>query len=679
MADNRNRIYRCEYTKNGEKYRMDIIPAYNVDLFEVVDEITQVSAIPVVILSPNAFDKINDLNSKFIKKLPMGMVAADDLKVTADLSYMPNELVDYMQEPFYDMTASIDYTIGTPEARISPLPLSMTTAMVFILKKEIAANTWETLFVGTPKKTPERKVKSTKGTVTIEFDLIDISKTIYALVTSELIANALLKNGMESNIDTLYIDQYIDTQYYDGTDVVYFTHYNHSNGTKHAFGIWFYHKDMHEQIDILAAQIYAKFLRCISTEISITHQNNPFIGLKFYKQNNVDPNTPGEIGDLLTYNDLMFFGAGQTVFYADPDLAFLTENCDTGFLIDAKDNKNNIHEHKTAWDFYKALADTNCCKLNISFTDEKTISVNWLKLLEKNPNNTPIIPDYGITNGEDFELTENYNVLNGIKCSLTDQMEKNEEEYSTSNDGSKADPEEEYKSLFHTIPTGFASDTYKAGVEAIVHYIWDGVTSADRRKTVDSENPFKQFCNGKIYYYDANSWSYKKTTGCAAGNLLKAHANISIDDGIAVTDYMSTPITINTFVWTSAKYPAQYLAFIRFCNSELNKCKFLASLFGWYNQCLWDMECDTTEDLTLKNIGDTVAAPAISQGQINLLIGEEPSPEHPNGVPGRNYALGKMLQLYFTVGAASRIFTILDITTDLDKAVTKAKIFIKGK
>lgn len=677
MADIRNRIYRCEYTKNGSNYRLDIIPAYSEDLFEEVDEITQISAIPIVNLTANAFNVINDLNSKFVEKIPKGMVAADDLKVTADLSYMPNELVDYMLEPFYDVNTEIDYTIGTPEARISPTSISMTTATVFILKKEIAANTWETLFVGTPKKTPERKVKSTQGTVIIEFDLIDISKTVYALVTSELISNSLLKNGMESNISTLYNDQCIDTQYYDGTDVVYFSHYNH-NVTKKAFGLWFYHKDMHTQIDILARYIHAKFLRCLPSLVTITHINNSFIAYKLYKQNCDDQNTPGAIGDILTYNDLMFFGAGQAQFYEDKDFAFMPENCSSGFLIDAKDNKNNIHEHKTAWDFYKALAESNCCKMNISFTDEKTITVNWLRLLEKHPSNTPIIPDYQNTNGKDFELTESYNVINGVKCSITDPSEKNDEDISTSNDGSKSESDDEYKSLFHTIPTGFAKDTHKANMEITTHHIWGGIKIAYTRKTVDIENPFKQFCNGKIYYYDADSWSYKKTTGCDAGNILKAHANVSIDDGVAITDYTTTPISSNTFTWGSVKYPAQYLEFIRFCNSELNKCKFLASFFGLYTQCLWELECDTTNDLSLKNIGDTVEALEISEGQIELLIGQGPSPEHPEGVPGVNYPLGKMLQLYFSVGTATRMFTILDITSDLDKNTTKAKIFIKG-
>lgn len=658
---------------------MDIIPAYSEVLFEEVDEITQVSAIPIVKLTANAFNVINDLNSKFVEKLPKGMVAADDLKVTADLAYMPNELVDYMLEPFYDVNTEIDYTIGTPETRISPTSISMTTATVFILKKEIATDTWETLFVGTPKKTPERKVKSTQGSVIIEFDLIDISKTVYALVTSELISNSLQKNCMESNISTVYMDQYIDMQYYNGTDVVYFSHYNRSNNIHKGFGLWFYHKDLHTQIDILARYIHAKFLRCLPSLVTITHTNNPFIAYKLYKQNNTDESTPGEIGDSLTYNDLLFFGAGQTQYYEDKDLAFLPENCLTGFLIDAKDNKNNIHEHKTAWDFYKALAECNCCKMNINFTDEKTFSVNWLRLLDKHSGTAPIIPDYQNTIGNGFELTECYNVINGVKCSMTDQMEKNDEDIIYSNDGSKAESDDEYKSLFHTVPTAFSRETHKKyPMESIYESIWGGVKMASFRKTVDIENPFKQFCNGKIYYYDADSWSYKKTTGCDAGNILKAHSNISIDNGINIIDYMSTPITTNALTWGSAKYPAQYLAFIRFCNSELNKCKFLASFFGSYTQCLWELECDTTNDLTLKNIGDTVEAPEISEGQIELLIGQGPSPEHPDGVPGVNYPLGKMLQLYFSVGSANRLFTILDITSDLDKNTTKAKIFIKG-
>lgn len=624
----RNAIYYTDYNYAGIDYRLEIIPADSADL----------SSPAMIEVSESSLIKVDNQNSKFSNKLPVGLVSAGSLKITFDLLKCPDDLVDYLIEPYISISKSVavNPTGGAAVNKTYDLELSNLYVLKYYNGTEHI-----TLFVGSQKKTVKRKYSVNKQLVSAEYEIIDIAHVIYTQTKSKMIAEAMLSNAQVSNFEAFY-DSVAYDHLFKGSGINQFT-YAIADGFKNpetgAFDVMFGFmklSDLMLQINIIAEQLLKLYYRGAA---SITTHGNIMSGIKYYKQY-VSDNSHAK-GAELAYSNLLFIAAYQKTNVESQVLS----NPNGGFLSDNENDIDNLYNYETGWDFIKTLSETKFIKAVFSYT-ERGIKLNYLRLKEKNPDNSLINPNYTFAIGNKTVYEEGSEIIRKMQVN-TNSGDNDDEEFYFTNQGSTSDKDYEYEHVFHNMPT--VPESGKLVIKT------DNIVEPTYRLQVfvtQSVNTLKLY-----YKHSLNS-----------DIALKAHESVSIDDGESVTDYNNTR-TYEYIPTNLASVKGVTLSFQREMTELIAFVNHYGELYGRYNQTIWEAEFKINEEEYSRimpfNTGDKIEF----DNNIDFLLNSASYP----------YAFKKVYQVFSKKGAVYRKGVVIDITANYSKGTAKAKILILGE
>jgi len=551
----RNVIYVHEFKRESWNWRLEIIPASSEQLPEIITEIE---------LGSDAVNITDDLQTKFIDKIPVGAIDGGTLKLEFDLLFFPDkDLGYYLINPVQFNAGLFEYGNYQRQFHLSNL---------FILKSDRGAGdtpiNWHVEFLGVQKLSLQNKLIFDPDSITLELENI---------------------NGMRfwlENIQPADISAYMLYQAQIGTfptktsvytyDMIWGSADGNSSGyigeifNDKISGLFFQINDIDVASNRVIYDMKQQYCRnyIYDNEYGVLTIDSPWMALRFYKQSLTNPSRIQ--GSQLSIYDLWFLG----VIYFSGDDPYLTENQIGGFLINAKDNPS-IFNNDTLWDWYRDLTSENFCKLIYSHS-----RLTFLKIFTSLNNPAPII-NFNNNIDKINEIEIGKETIRGAKCNISDIDESNEKEFSYYNPGSLAEPDFETKYILHNLPTLINPNiiNVRASFKPLIIWKRDGMKV------------------NKIYYFD--------TPPGLTEAPIRVHEVVGTDDGInaeAPSGYYFN--LIESGITSLAGINGIILESQRTANIALAVAKAIGERFSRMNQIGWDPKIEFEQNDSLLQAGE---------------------------------------------------------------------------
>lgn len=435
-------IYYSEWEWQDWEYRLELIPRSG----ELLPDTIVYERIP-----DDCIDSIDDLSKKFGQTLVIGAATAEAIEIDWDIRFAGGELLETLTRPYALNAGNVSALTYTKYFDLSN---------VLTLKRKSRYETgalWDLLYIGTQKKTIPTTDTITPESIRKKSSYVGLSKHVMEIIDGELLRNQFMKGRLDYGYDAFPTHVLFDfLTYGDSPDggVRKFGIINSiPDPSEDVYCVMYRFSDLDDAIMRLINMIYFKFLRRAEPELSsekIEMLNNPFTALTFYTQecDAAKPNSHNK-GRALAYDELYFPGR----VYVD--------GVSGGFMWDGhKDQAACFYDYENVWSYYKALSESNGCKM-VTLLNLKDfvpiVDLGFYRLWDEIPSNDK--SEIALTDalGGEITLEQGAEVLRSAKANINlDGDNRNEYEYT--HIGSLAEGDYEVKGIFHNVPTLLEED-----------------------------------------------------------------------------------------------------------------------------------------------------------------------------------------------------------------------------
>jgi len=580
----RNTKYFKEWSEATWKWRLEIIPAdypseYREDLWSSEE------------IPAEAVNVIDDLEKKFPGDLPIGIIAAEDLKIEFDLRWLPWDLIEYITQPIMSKAG----VITVPVIEINGIPLNgeeeykkyFDLTNVFILKTDKGSGgDLLPIFIGCQK----RSIKS-KTTITMDG------------IKKEITVVSLIKVILE-NIEPMDISRFIR---FFLADVNYYGYYKRYM----AFDlVWTYDGDIHAKVDCgtfqntqdlpflaeawflniqnldyairyLCGVIGSQFMRY---DVGVEIINSAFFHWAFHGQ--YIHNNTHYYGADLTYEDLYFIG-----YVCDVQSGHLWDLNKQigGFLVKEKDAPT-LFDYDNMWDYLRAITESSYCKLRFPIKERGFFDIEFNNIFE--PESEINVDLNSAVEEKNIEFEDGERVIRKAQGNIKGMGSNDNSEMVYKETGSMAEMDFEFKAVFHNLPTQMEQYHYHlfsfGGNYAFVYMDMGG------------------FFNNKLYYMDS-------IAGFDGLQPIKLHEFVEFNDGLCWWSIPDTP-EIELGSYKTEALAIDFLNPLIFTLQQENYenmvsvVSYAASVtFSKYNQALYKPKYLFEMGITIDNVGDFLA------------------------------------------------------------------------
>lgn len=523
-----NQIFYKNWTTERYNWTIQIIPRHD----------TAISSPTYTELNSAAINVVDDLDSKFIKDIPVGAVLAESLKINIDMVWIPTDLRENIQDPV--MKGAVNLTTESHSRAID-------LYNIFVLSRQQKGTYYDPYdgdlpyptvikFIGAQKLQPETLIKVDNDGMDYDLELVNL---IQLALQNTLPEDVMYRLFMYASLDLIpHYSTFVAHNYY-FVDAKYMI--SSAIGIPQSKAIWFSYKDLFEQIGVLAGEILTYYLRRFDPLLPIPQSSlnvvgNPFLAITYHKRDLTD-SLQGR-GTALTISDLLFVGGIYPKDVAYPNYWDPNEH-NWGYLIPGAEQSDNLSAYDNMWDYYVALAESKAVQMKLDFGNE---SIPYgCRLIFKKIGGVAIAPILDIKIEDNLkpqlEIKERELLLASSMGNLVGVESDDKSEFKTIGDGTMSDNDYTFKSIVHNAIQKWDDNKkyfFSFGNPEAVNpgYLTHMPDDAGDFTLLIEDSGFKL---NKIYYKHTDNFEIENHLALwFADNIaiMAVHESIDIDDGI---------------------------------------------------------------------------------------------------------------------------------------------------